>query len=199
MATQIEMVKVRATIEIGDAFRVATPFIQSFNVTKTRGQISTFSASLKVSGAGSKIVGENIVIYAGEKNNEIKIFTGIVRRASITPCFDDPSYVIMNMSGNDVLSLLQGKQYTRRCKATAASWVTIQSVSRKGLKSGRFKAKNEEVIQMSDAELSENRDLVKTIGVGKVDPWRGPDALSRGERKSGNVSFVVEHVEPAGS
>ena len=49
----IHMVKVRARIEIG-SLRAGTPplgyanHILSFNVDKSRGKISTFSASLKV-------------------------------------------------------------------------------------------------------------------------------------------------------
>ena len=45
----IERVKVRARIDIG-GLSVSTPFVQSFNVRKQRGQISTFDASLKVTG-----------------------------------------------------------------------------------------------------------------------------------------------------
>ena len=44
----IELVKIRAVITIGNSLTVETPFIQSFNVRKSRGQISTFDASLKV-------------------------------------------------------------------------------------------------------------------------------------------------------
>ena len=164
MATrQIEMVKIRAKISIG-TLSVETPFIQSFNVSKTRGQSSTFSASIKIHGDdNSSLVGDQVEIYAGTKLGITKIFSGMVKKASITPCWDDPSYVIINMTGTDVLSLLEGKQFTRRCKATKASWVTIQSVARRGLKSGKFKYKKEDVLMMTSAGIEESTELVKTI------------------------------------
>lgn len=174
MASNIEMVKIRATIQIG-SFEVRTPFIQSFNVTKTRGQISTFSASIKVKAGTSDFVGENIVIWAGEENDEQKIFTGLVKRATISPVFDDPEYVLVNLSGKDVLSELEGKKFTRRCKASRSAWVTIEGVTRKGLKSGKFKARGaKSSFHVVNAEIEEDAQLTKAMTTTDTGPWDKP-------------------------
>jgi len=135
----INMVKIRARVSIGDLV-VETPYILSFNVTKSRGQLSTFSVSLKVKhvDVGGPIVGDSVLIEAGEGSPAKKIFSGITKSANITPCRDDPLYVILNLSGTDILSVLQGKKYTRRCRSTKGMWVSIESISRPGLKSGKF-------------------------------------------------------------
>ena len=133
----IELVKIRATITVGDLI-VKTPYIQSFSVKKTRGQISTFDASLKVDQAdinNSNTIG-TVTIEAGELGNEIKIFTGITKRVSVSPCWDDPGYVLFSISGTDILGSLDGKKYTRRVKETRKSWVGINSVVREGLRDG---------------------------------------------------------------
>lgn len=135
----IELIKVRAKIEIGNSLTVETPYIQSFNVRKTRGQSSTFDASLKIGCDDIKNsnLGGNVVIYAGNCTTT-KIFTGIIKKANISPCWDDPGYVFINISGADVSSLLQGKKYTRRCRATKGTWISIDSVVRAGLRDGKF-------------------------------------------------------------
>lgn len=136
----IELVKIRATISIGNSLNVSTPFIQSFNVRKSRGQLSSFDASLKVRHeevSGSNVGGE-VVIRAGSSSKQTTIYTGILKKSTVSPCWDDPGYVFLNISGTDVLSLLQGKNYTRRCRSTKSTWVSITGVSRHGLRDGRF-------------------------------------------------------------
>ena len=83
----INMVKIRATINIGDALSVSTPYVLSFNVAKARGQLSSFSASVKVkhSTVGGAFTGNGITIAAGEGSPHL-IFTGIIKSANITPC-----------------------------------------------------------------------------------------------------------------
>lgn len=135
----IHMIKIRATVTIG-SLSVSTPFILSFNVNKVRGQISNFSASLKVrhDNVGGRIVGDLVRIKAGAGSASNDVFSGIVRNANITPCRDDPLFVILNISGVDVLSRLEGKKYTRRCRSTKGVWVSIENVTRPGLKSGKL-------------------------------------------------------------
>jgi hypothetical protein len=142
----IQMVKVRAIIEIGDGNLTAgTPplpydnHILSFNVDKARGQISSFSASLKVLRteiSGGLLDSASVVIRAGTLSTyqSNKIFTGIIRNATITPNREDPEYVILNISGNDVLSRLNGKKFTRRCRGSKGVWVSIDGVAREGLR-----------------------------------------------------------------
>lgn len=140
------MVKVRAIIQIGNV-RAGTPplgydnHILSFNVDKARGQISSFSASIKMKRtdiSGGLINNAEIKIWAGEGSANNLIFTGVIRTATISPNRDDPEFVILNINGNDKLSYLNGKKYTRRCRATKGVWVSIDSVSRPGLKSGKL-------------------------------------------------------------
>ena len=141
----IELIKVRARIIIGNSITVETPFIQSFNVRKARGQPSSFDASLKVdhSVINNTQVAGPVVVEAGANGNLNKIFTGIIKKATVSPCWDDPGYVMFNISGLDILSNLQGKKYTRRCRATKSTWISINGVTREGLRDGKFDYKFE--------------------------------------------------------
>jgi len=158
----IDMVKIRAEITIG-SLSVVTPYILSFSVNKSRGVVSTFSASLKVSenSINSNLSGNSIQISAGEGSPSNLIFTGMVKKATIAPCWDDPSYVLLNISGEDQLSYLRGKKYTRRSRASKSSWVNITGVTRKGLKSGKFKARKEESFSIKYTELQEDSKVLK--------------------------------------
>ena len=163
----IERVKIRAKIVIGN-FTVETPFILGFNVNRTRGQVSTFDARVKVAKDSiADMTGGPIRIYAGSGSANNLIFTGMVRKATLTPCFDDPYFSIINLSGADCLSLLQGKKYTRRCRATETSWATIDGVARRGLKSGKFKYRKEPVLLLSDSEIKENDQLITGTSASK--------------------------------
>ena len=163
----IQKVKIRARIEVGN-FRVETPYILSFSVNRTRNQPSTFDARIKISTDDvADMTGGAIKIYAGEISATDRIFTGIVRKATMTPCFDDPYFVIVNLSGADSLSLLQGKKYSRRCIATETAWTTIDGVTRKGLKSGKFKYKKEPILLITDSELKDTPQLVTAATLSK--------------------------------
>lgn len=151
----IELIKVRAKISVGSAFTVETPFIQSFNVRKARNQVSTFDASLKISQTeiASSAIGGDVVIEAGEEGALIKIFTGIIKKTTVSPCWDDPGYVLLNVSGVDVLSTLAGKKYTRRSRATKSCWVSIDGVVREGLRDGSFQYETDNVQISEDSVL----------------------------------------------
>jgi len=159
----IEQVKIRARIEIG-GISVSTPYIQSFNVRKQRGQVSTFDASLKVSHdqVSGKLTGGEVRIYAGEGSTNL-IFTGMCRAAKISPCYDDPKYVILSVSGADVLSLLSGKKYTRRCRSTKSTWVSITGVTREGFKSGKLAYTKAPTVKIGSDPLG-NSNLIGNIG-----------------------------------
>lgn len=195
-------VKVRARIQIG-SLTAETPqagvtnIVLSFNVRRARGQISTFDARLKVLGAAPTSILGPIKIYAGENTANALIFTGLVRKASFNPCFDDPSYVILNVSGVDVISVLQGKKYSRRCRATKASWVTINSVSRKGLKSGKFKYKKEPIVVITDSELGEAVNVTHSSNLVSKSLFEG--AASTSEKGTANgVTLEVSPIVDAG-
>lgn len=142
----IEMVKIRAEIVVGDIV-AKTPSrtsqgnqILSFSVDKARGKPSSFTASLKVDGSNISggTTGGNVVISAGEDSADPVIFTGIVKTANIAPCKEDPEFVILNLSGEDILSRLQGKKFTRRCRSSKGVWVGIEGIVRPGLRSMSF-------------------------------------------------------------
>lgn len=161
--TDIQQVKIRAKVEIGTLV-VETPYILSFNVRKARGQISTFDTTLKIGHNIGNITGDSVVIYAGEGSASKKIFTGIVKRAQQSPCFDDPEFSLLTVSGEDVLSLLRNRKYTRRVKATKACWASIDSVTRPGHKNGKFKYVKEEVLVVSDDDINKAYSLIKQSG-----------------------------------
>lgn len=197
----IERVKIRARVRIG-GLTAETPvgsssnnIILSFNVNKNRGQPSTFSARLKIRGSGLDTSGA-VKIYAGSDSASTLIFTGFVKKATISPCFDDPSYVIVSVSGTDVLSLLQGKKFTRRCIGTKTSWVTINGVSRKGLKSEKFKYKNEPVVILTDSELGEAANVTFATNVTNKNPYDGGVTLPISQ--DGGASLEVSFEQDAG-
>lgn len=185
----ITTVPVRATISVG-GMSISTPFILSFSVRRSRGQISTFDASLKVAhGEFSGLTGGTISIKAGIEGSEKQIFTGIVRNAKLTPCWDDPNYVMLTISGNDVLSLLQGKKYTRRCRATRGQFCVITSVARKGLKSGKFTYDSENVFELDEGDLTKNLP-----SSGATTP--GPEAIvvgtvNKNETSPTAIAYVI--------
>lgn len=155
----IQRVKCRAEVSVG-GITIRTPFVQSFNVRKQRGQVSTFTASLKVpAGTSSQLAGGDVIIKAGEEGSLNTIFTGICRQANVSPCFDDPQYVLVSISGVDKLSLLQGKKFTRRCRATDTAWCAITGVSRKGLKSGKFAYNTEPILDIKSGKIERQNNL----------------------------------------
>lgn len=159
------MIKIRAKVTVG-GLTVKTPFITRFTVNKTRGNPSTFSASLKVKATGKigtlsctstptyiKIEAGGGVGSGGTASLKT-IFSGIVQQATISPVFDDPTYVLLNISGSDILSTLRGKKYSRRSTATESSWVSIDSVVRRGFRSGKFAARLVEGEKVDTVETS---------------------------------------------
>ena len=196
----IEMVKVRANVTLGNLVAV-TPsgnmasdnIIMSFGVDRNRGQISTFSASLKVKTGqvSGNILGSEVVIRAGRNSPSNLIFTGICRSANITPCRDDPIFVILNVSGNDVLSRLEGKKYTRRCRSTRGTWVSINNVTRPGLRTGKLAYTDmDPTIEPMGGDVNRKDNVKRTRGANTPNVDRITD-----EVKTASVSFEITHVE----
>lgn len=169
----IEQIPIRARIE-ASGFSVETPYILSFNVNKQRGTFSTFSASIKIKGEDvDKLAGE-VVIYAGKKGYLNKIFTGFIKKRKPSPCWDDPSYIIINIEGADVLSKLVSKKFNRRQTVSDTSWAMITNVS-PGLRSGTLKFTKDPVllssagdVNVNDGSLSSGNDDTKAIRNDKV-------------------------------
>ena len=120
--TGIELEPIRARIVINDIVTIETPYVKSFSVNKSRSSnIGTFSASVEVeanTSFGSPEGGSGLIqIYAGTKTNYLTkgpIFTGIVRRMSPQPIIGKPNYFLMSISGDDIMSKLQNKKFSRR-------------------------------------------------------------------------------------
>ena len=179
----IERVPIRASIRFGNT-TVSTPYILSFNVNKQRGSYSTFSASLKVNSSYVRKITGEVVIYAGEKGRTKKIFTGMITKKTQTPCWDDPSYQIINISGADALVKLEGMKITRRQFVSDSSWVKITSVS-PGIKSGKLKLTNQPTIAPTGGGLpseqmgggtqtSSNIGIAGELSSGKTTAIRTP-------------------------
>jgi len=176
----IDLIKIRAKINIGNSLTVETPFIQSFNVRKSRGQLSTFDASLKVEYdqiSGSN-VGGIVNISAGGNGTMIDIYSGILKKSTVSPCWDDPGYVILNISGVDVLSKLEGKKYTRRCRASKSSWVTINGVEREGLRDGKFESEHDVLKTISGDSIKNQEKTKAPIPVEAQSMYNSPAQLS---------------------
>ena len=185
----ITRVKCRARIEIGGII-VETPYVQSFNVRKQRGQISTFDASLKIpAGTGEQLGGGDVKIYAGEDSAQKLIFTGMCRSAKISPCYDDPYYVMVSVSGADKLVLLQGKKFTRRCRSTKSAWASITGVARKGLKSGKFAYNMEANFTINDGESHEQNNVTGSRSLNAADS-SGVGSPEAGTNETAVVPYV---------
>ena len=171
----ITQVPIRAEVTLGGLV-ISTPYITSFNVHRRRGSPATFDVSVKVKESiNTAGFSGGISISAGAPSLH-KIFTGVVKGAKMSPCWDDPSYVILTLTGDDVLSLLKGKKYTRRCRGTKASFCIITDVARSGLKSGKFAYTNENVFEIESGETNMNLpahgtnvDVAAIKGVGEVE------------------------------
>ena len=121
MSVSVTEVHVRAKI-VFVGLTVETPYVLSFNVTRSRGNMcATCSASMKIP-SSSEVNGlGKIEIYAGKNSASNTIFTGYIRKITINPCREDSDFVIVNVSGRDGMHVLEGERYTRRQPAVSLS------------------------------------------------------------------------------
>jgi len=145
---------IRATVRLGN-IEVETPYVLSFNVNKVRNSKSTFSASLKIDAYDLQHISDNtIIILAGTKRKQKKIFTGFILNSTPSPCWDDPKYVILNLSGSDILYRLENERYTRRQTSMSSRWALITGVQRKAPKGAQFKLVKEDVLLPTDGDIA---------------------------------------------
>ncbi len=178
----ITMVKIRAEISVGSTFTCRTPYIQRFNVNKSRGRPATFDASLKVANSevSGNISGDSVIIKAGTKGASLPtIFTGFIKQAKISPCMEDPSYVLLSISGVDPLGYLEGKKYTRRCRASKGMFVTIDGVQRQGLKSGKFGYNKLSTVEITSGDVDKKSKLTETRDITAPITKKAPSDDSR--------------------
>lgn len=204
--TAITMVKIRARITLGGgtgSVIAETPgprlsdgtidgMILSFNVHKERSKSSTFSASLKVKYdvLSSNTIGD-VHIEAGTEDGGINtIFRGVIKSAKVSPCNDDPSYVLINVSGSDVLSKLEGMKFTRRRRGTRVSWVSIDSVVRSGLRAGKFKYKTVDSLDLMHTSDDEKESKMRAASL-QENFAQHPADLKFDRKPSGNADMLV--------
>lgn len=110
--------RIRAEILMGDTVITKTPFIKSFNVSKSREQVSnTFNVTFEVLASQFFPVQSEIKIKSGIQGSLKTIFTGVVERTSSKPTLGKPSFYLVTLQGRGVLSTLENKKFSRRLKA----------------------------------------------------------------------------------
>ncbi len=109
---------IRAEVYLGGVLLAKTPYIKSFNVSKSRGQVSnTFNITLELLGSTSfNSLGGNLSIRAGLKGDLKDIFTGVIESNQVRPAFGKPSYYSITLAGRGILSELENKTFSRRLK-----------------------------------------------------------------------------------
>lgn len=199
MPTELNRKKIRARVTSPFGV-VETPYILSFNVTKTRNQKDSFSCSLKIKNDSSgevTDVGEKITIEAGVDSPEHVVFCGYVTSIKIRPSFEDPSYHIVDLSGTDVRKFIEDKKITRRQTREDKSWAEVTGVNRRDLRSSKLKYTRRSEFASSafpapaDQESSEAStksssvlDLMKSVSTTR----------SAGTGNRGNVEFYAFHI-----
>ena len=149
----ITTVPIRASIYFGSLV-IRTPYILSFSVSKTRNSKTTFSASLKIISSDlSNLTSNTVSIYAGTLGNEKQIFSGFALNTSPSPCWEDPKYVILNISGADVLHRLEEERFTRRQMSRFNKWAVITGIQRKAPKGGQFRLVNHSLLVPTDGGI----------------------------------------------
>ncbi len=147
----LNTVKIRASVQLG-TLNVETPYVLSFNVTKERNKKSTFTASLKIKEEElGSLIGDTITISAGEVTPKL-IFTGYILLSSPSPCWDDPKYIVLNISGADILYILENEQFTRMSTYSEDSWAIITGINRKSAKSPQFQLIRSQVKMPTDGD-----------------------------------------------
>lgn len=112
--------KIRATIDLSNVI-IKTPYVKAFNVDKDRQRLATtFSATVEIL-ASSSFIPADIVISAGLKDAEQKIFTGMIKSITTSPSFDKAGYFVLSLSGVDRMSELEGRTFSRRLKSDGFS------------------------------------------------------------------------------
>ena len=164
----IETIPIRATITFG-AYSVSTPYILSFNVNKTRTAVSTFSASVKVKYSSLPSIKGTVVIKAGVKGGMRTIFTGYVKTVQPSPCWDDPSYVTVSVSGVDELHKLENRRFTRRQIKTEQLYAVITGISQEGPTPSKLKYTGQAPLMTTSIKDRLSTDFGGTQEKGKRD------------------------------
>lgn len=182
----ISYVKVRAQI-ITASYSVSTPYIQSIDVTRTRGQAAVFSVGVKLP-KDTKLSTEAITIYAGTADSLKKIFYGYIRRIRVQPAFDDPNFMLVKLEGADVLSRLENCRFTRREATSDKVWAMVTGVQRQSPPDPYIKSVYEDTSAYSTAEMKDN----SILGPKKHELKFG---TATGGRPVGGIPILITELE----
>jgi len=186
---QLIMVRCRCRVTVGGLV-AGTPcnytnHVLSFNVDKSRGQPGTCSVSIRAQKGEAGFASNRgvITIAAGQNGANNSIFYGYIRSVTISPCREYPNCVMLNVTGVDALSKLEGKKYTRRCRSQLASWVSIDGVAREGIRSGKLMwVPNQPFLEFDGGKLS---------GQSEVSKYRGASLPPSFEKPTTNAAEMV--------
>jgi len=198
MATIGSIIKIRAKI-IFCGVTVETPYIMSFNVRRTRGQMcGEFSASVRipVSTSLANCINSKVEIFVGEGDLINQIFTGYIRKMDIRPSREDASFFIANIAGRDVLSVLEGQTFTRRVSAyRMARFGAITDVVREN---ESFKERFPAKIYSSESRLTDHPilDGMGQITYAPAPPFATVDTTGVGGLSQISVKNVTGAVGP---
>jgi hypothetical protein len=192
----LTMVPIYCVINVGGITattpRSAGNHVLSFNVDKVRGQPGTCSVSLKVyKGQANFTSGGTISIAAGA-NGTNPVFYGYIKSITISPCRENPSFVLMNITGVDALSKLDGKKYTRRCRSVTGTWIGIEGVTREGLVSSKLSyLPTDAHLSINGGKLNKEDNLTRTRSQGQPTAF---EKLTTNSNKE-TTMFKIQNVE----
>jgi len=105
-------VKAAAVVRVGP-YRVATPYVQTISISRTRGQlVSTASVRLNLDTEFSINTATPLVIYL---YNEVA-YTGYVKRVTVSPSLRCAGEITVQITAEDVMYKLENRNMTRRQK-----------------------------------------------------------------------------------
>jgi hypothetical protein len=159
--SNIKREQIRGKIEIGD-FVSVTPKLKAYSINKSRSSaVSTFTASFQINpeelaeledlmnqnigsaigGSGSsgtslgpvKVFVAAVVGTTSIPASFLQLFSGFLRQVSIKRSFHIPGAFILDVSGSDIMYLLENRTYSRRVKLDGLGvFSVITGVIRKG-------------------------------------------------------------------
>lgn len=186
MTASLTTVCINCTVSMG-GLGVSTPYIKSFSVNRSRGSQGTASASIKVLSSFNAAAGESFSISCRSNGT---VFTGTIVKASASPCFDDPAYVIINVEAEDAWRELTGKKFTRRCRSSLSRWASVDGISRSGLRDTGFQKQKAKDVIVSGGEYEKSRADVSNRTNSALDNTEMPKPGRGYNRREVNLTYA---------
>lgn len=203
MATcaNITLEKIRCRVTFGTLV-FETPDVKSFSVSKSRTALSTsFSASIEVPVGTVFPLSQDLYIASGTEGNLLRIFTGSVLSITTNPSFEDASSFVVNMSGQDKLHELEGKNISRRQRTRGgAMFAAITNVISRSPQKGtslevRKHSGGSQRIANKDTNIREHSKLVRTDPL-TWDPYGSAKDPDKRDTATDSLSASVAEVRP---